>query len=109
MAVFPDGLFGDDEATSVPAKDDKATQTEAESGALRIDTLELLFDCPPDGAPPKTGLGAKCKAKSDCGANDVCGTASVGRACAPDPATASLGNACSTTVDCGPDSPGFEM
>ncbi|MEP7120896.1 MAG: hypothetical protein ABJE95_08305 [Byssovorax sp.] len=90
--------------TSVPAKDVKATETETESGALQIDTLELLFDCPPDGAPPKTGLGAKCKATSDCGTNEVCDTANAGGTCAPDPATASLGNPCSTTVDCGSDS-----
>lgn len=90
--------------TSVPAKDGKATETETEAGALQIDTLELLFDCPPDGAPPKSGLGAKCKVKADCGTNEVCDTANVGGTCAPDPATASIGVSCTTTFDCGTDS-----
>jgi hypothetical protein len=90
--------------TAVPAKDTVTTETESESGALQIDTLELLFDCPPDGAPPTTGLGAKCKVDADCGTSEVCDAANAGGTCAPDPATASLGNACATTVDCGTDS-----
>jgi hypothetical protein len=89
---------------AVPANDGAATEAETEAGALQIDTLELLFDCPPDGAPPSSGLGAKCKVKSDCGTDEVCDLANAGGTCAPDPATASLGNSCKTTSECGTDS-----
>jgi hypothetical protein len=56
-------------------------EQESENGALEIDTLELLFDCPPDNAAPTKGLGAKC---------------------AP-AATNKIGTPCSSTVDCGTD------
>src|SRR5262249_5890339 len=77
--------------------------TESENGALEIDTLELLFDCPPDGAPPKTGLGAACSADTDCDSGDVCDKTNKGGTCAPDPVNANVGAACTTTIDCGAD------
>ncbi|MEO7331120.1 MAG: hypothetical protein ABI193_21265 [Minicystis sp.] len=90
--------------TGIPAKDGAITETESENGALQIDTLELLFDCPPDGAPPKSGLGAKCKTTAECGTNEVCDPANAGGTCAPDPLTAAIGGSCVTTIDCGSDS-----
>ncbi len=88
---------------SGPAKDQTTSEIESDNGALQIDTLELLFDCPPDGAPPSTGLGSHCTATTQCGTNEVCDTTNAGGTCAPDPATAKIGTACSTTLDCGND------
>jgi hypothetical protein len=89
--------------TASSTKDATTSEQESENGALEIDTLELLFDCPPDGPPPKSGLGAICTAKADCSSGEVCDTANAGGTCAPDPASASVGAACNTTVDCGSD------
>lgn len=89
---------------AVGQKDATLVETESENGALEVDVLELLFDCPPDGAKPTTGLGAACKADSDCDAGQVCDLANSGGKCAPDPANANPGAPCSTTVDCGSDS-----
>ena len=85
------------------AMDAKTGEQESENGALQIDTLELLFDCPPDGPAPKTGLGAACKTASDCTSGEVCDMANKGGTCAPDPANAGIGTLCSTTNDCGSD------
>lgn len=91
-------------ATSVAAKDVMASEVESENGALEIDTLELLFDCPPDGVTPSHGLGAACQKDADCDAGQVCDLANGGGKCAPDPANAAIGTRCATTVDCGMDS-----
>ncbi len=69
---------------AVGQKDAAAVETESENGALEVDVLELLFDCPPDGVKPTTGLGASCKADSDCDAAQVCDLANSGGKCAPD-------------------------
>ena len=85
-----------------PAKDTKVIEQESDNGALEIDTLELLFDCPPDGPAAGQGLGAVCKATADCvGDSLVCDPAS-GK-CAPDPKTAKIGTKCTGTIDCGTD------
>lgn len=84
-------------------KDQATTEKESDNGALEIDTLELLFDCPPDGAPPSSGLGSKCNSNSQCGAGETCDTANAGGTCAPDPQTAKIGTSCTTTMDCGTD------
>jgi len=76
-------------------------QAESDAGLLEVDILELLFDCPPDGAPPSTGLGSPCSADGDCSADQVCDLADGGGRCAPDPATTNVGAPCSTTTDCG--------
>ncbi len=88
-------------AASIPKKDGAATEAESDNGALEIDIVELLFDCPPDGAPPATGIGAVCKQTSDCSQGQACDPAN-GK-CAPDSTTAKIGTPCTTTVDCGTD------
>jgi hypothetical protein len=88
-------------AMSVPSKDQAGTENESDNGALEIDTLELLFDCPPDGPPPATGIGSACTKSSDCSAGQACDPANM--RCAPDPSTAKIGTPCMTTIDCGTD------
>jgi len=88
---------------SSAAGDGVAIEGESENGALEIDTLELLFDCPPDGAPPATGLGSKCAADGDCESGQVCDTGNKGGTCAPAASSANVGSACKTTIDCGSD------
>ncbi len=78
-------------------------EVESENGALEIDTLELLFDCPADGVVPSTGLGKRCHAQGECDPGQVCDTNNAGGTCAPDPAHAAIGTPCSSTVDCGTD------
>jgi len=78
-----------------------SAEQETENGATEIDTLELLFDCPPGSAVPASGLGSTCSADADCGAGSVCDAANAGGRCAPDPATAKVGTPCTSTVDCG--------
>jgi hypothetical protein len=90
-------------AAAVPTMDVTAAETESENGALEIDTLELLFDCPPDNSIPTHGLGAACSVDGDCDRGQVCDLANAGGRCAPDPATAAIGTRCTTTVDCGTD------
>jgi hypothetical protein len=90
--------------TSISAMDKTASETESENGALEIDTLELLFDCPPDNAKPAHGLGASCASNNDCDTGQVCDLNNAGGKCAPDPANASIGTRCTTTTDCGTDS-----
>lgn len=85
------------------AKNDLPTiEQESENGALEVDTLELLFDCPPDNAAPAKGLGAKCTDNSQCDTGQTCDLANAGGKCAPD-ATNKIGTPCSSTVDCGTD------
>ncbi|HET6283775.1 MAG TPA: hypothetical protein VFH73_22670 [Polyangia bacterium] len=87
------------------AGDTKVIEMESENGALEIDTLELLFDCPPDGVMPTKGLGAVCTDMSACGPGQVCAPYGVGqKRCAPAPETAKIGTPCTTTIDCGTDS-----
>jgi hypothetical protein len=85
------------------AKSDLATiEQESENGALEVDTLELLFDCPPDNAAPTKGLGAKCTDNTQCDKGQTCDKANAGGKCAPD-ATNKIGTPCASTVDCGTD------
>ncbi len=77
-------------------------EQESENGALEVDTLELLFDCPPDNAAPTTGLGAKCTDETQCDKGQTCDRANAGGKCAPD-ATNKIGTPCASTVDCGTD------
>jgi hypothetical protein len=90
-------------AMAVSASDKTLGEVESENGALEIDTLELLFDCPPDNQTPTNGLGAKCTSTSNCDAGQVCDLANGGGKCAPDPANAAIGTRCTTTIDCGTD------
>ncbi|MGH7284274.1 MAG: hypothetical protein ACRELY_22330 [Polyangiaceae bacterium] len=78
-------------------------EKESDNGALEIDTLELLFDCPPDNTTPSHGIGAKCTDNSTCDPGQVCDTANAGGKCAPDPQNAKIGVPCTTTIDCGSD------
>lgn len=77
-------------------------EQESENGALEIDTLELLFDCPPDDAAPAKGLGAKCTDDSNCDAGQQCDKANAGGKCAPS-ASNKIGTPCASTIDCGTD------
>jgi hypothetical protein len=79
-----------------------AIEQESENGALEIDTLELLFDCPPDNAAPAKGLGAKCTDDGQCDPGQSCDKANAGGKCAP-AATNKIGTPCASTVDCGTD------
>ncbi|HEY0870785.1 MAG TPA: hypothetical protein VGD55_10340 [Acidothermaceae bacterium] len=88
---------------AVPSNDMTAIQTVSDEGALEIDTLELLFDCPKDGPAPASGLGSACSATTACGSGLVCDTAKAGGKCAPD-ATNKIGTPCTSTNDCGTDS-----
>lgn len=88
-------------STSVPAKSGVMTEAESDNGALEIDTLELLFDCPPDGPAPAHGIGSTCATTADCSAAQACDPAN--KKCAPDPSTAKIGTPCMTTIDCGSD------
>ncbi len=88
---------------AIAAGNKTTIEQESENGALEIDTLELLFDCPPDNAAPDHGLGAKCASDGDCGQGQTCDKANAGGKCAP-AATNKIGTACTTTNDCGSDS-----
>jgi hypothetical protein len=94
--------------TAAFAKADTTTiETESENGALEIDTLELLFDCPADNVTPAHGIGAACTGDAMCDAGQQCDLAwgaggGMGK-CAPS-ATNKIGTACASTVDCGSDS-----
>jgi hypothetical protein len=77
-------------------------EQESENGALEIDTLELLFDCPPDNAAPTSGLGAKCTDDAQCDSGQSCDKANAGGKCAPG-ASNKIGTPCASTVDCGTD------
>ena len=89
--------------TAISSMNKTIAEVESENGALEIDTLELLFDCPPDNVNPTHGLGAVCHAPTDCDVGQVCDTANAGGKCAPDPANAAIGTRCTTTIDCGGD------
>jgi len=88
---------------AISTKDVAVAEMEGDAGLLEVDIMELLFDCPMDNITPKTGLGSACKQDKDCGVNEVCDLANSGGVCAPDPITATVGEPCSTTVDCGND------
>jgi len=86
--------------TAVTSGDATTLEIESENGALEIDTLELLFDCPADGSRPDVGLGSACSASKPCASGLSCDTA-WGK-CAPDPSN-QIGTACTSTSDCGTD------
>lgn len=79
-----------------------AIEVESENGALEIDTLELLFDCPPDNVAPTQGLGAKCTTTASCDPGQVCDLQNAGGKCAPDSSN-KIGTPCTSTIDCGSD------
>jgi|GEM_PF-3321961 len=86
------------------ASDVDAAQVGSQDGLSEVDIIEQLFDCPPDGETPGTGLGAACATTAECGDSSlVCDLDNAGGRCAPDPATTNVGAACTTTVDCGSD------
>ncbi len=87
-------------ATAMSTQDVDTAQVESEAGLLEVDILELLFDCPPDGTVPTTGLGSACSADADCGAL-VCDLDNAGGRCAPPTDATRTGAPCTTTVDCG--------
>jgi hypothetical protein len=90
---------------AVTASDTMVIEMESENGALEIDTLELLFDCPPDGVVPSRGLGAVCTEASACDRDQVCAPYGADqKRCAPSPDTAQIGTPCMTTIDCGTNS-----
>jgi hypothetical protein len=95
LAVFDTALQGGDLA---------AVEQESENGAIEVDTLELLFDCPAGTTAPPTGLGSRCASSSGCASGEVCDPDNSGGTCAPDPSTAKVGTACNSTIDCGSDS-----
>jgi len=88
---------------AIAAMNKQVAEAESENGALEIDTLELLFDCPPDNSKPTTGLGAACTSNATCDAGQICDLTNAGGKCAPDPSNAAIGTRCATTVDCGND------
>ena len=77
-------------------------EQESDNGAIEIDTLELLFDCPADNAAPAKGLGAKCVDDTTCDPGQTCDKANAGGKCAP-AATNKIGTPCASTIDCGTD------
>jgi hypothetical protein len=89
--------------TAIAAGDATTVEKESENGALEIDTLELLFDCPPDNAAPTMGLGAHCTGNADCPAGLACDKANAGGKCAPDTSN-QIGTPCANTAECGTDS-----
>ena len=92
--------------TAYAANDTPAVEVESDKGALEIDTLELLFDCPPDSVTPAHGVGAACGPTMACDSGLECdtawGTGGSGK-CAPS-STNKIGTACMSTQDCGTDS-----
>ena len=88
---------------AIAANDVKTIENESDNGALEIDTLELLFDCPADNSSPDKGLGAKCTTDANCGDGQACDTANAGGKCAP-ASSNRIGTACSSTIECGGDS-----
>ena len=88
---------------AIAASDWKSIEQLSEDGALQIDTLELLFDCPPDAVTPDKGLGAKCADDTQCDKGQACDKANAGGKCAPS-ANNKIGTPCTSTNDCGSDS-----
>jgi hypothetical protein len=87
---------------ALPAADVTTIEKESDNGALEIDTLELLFDCPADNVTPNHGLGAKCGSDADCDSGQACDKANAGGKCAP-ASSNKIGTPCNSTVDCGSD------
>jgi hypothetical protein len=85
---------------ALAAKNAAMVEAISEDGALQVDVLELLFDCPADGPPPKTGIGSPCAA-GKCEGGLECDPAS--NKCAPSSAN-KIGTPCSSTAECGLDS-----
>jgi hypothetical protein len=85
---------------ALAAMNGKMVEAISDDGALQIDVLELLFDCPPDGDTRTSGLGSKCPADGKCGGDLVCDPAS--NKCSPSGAN-KIGTPCTSTVDCGSD------
>lgn len=83
------------------SQDVTVAQMESDAGLLEVDILELLFDCPPDGTTPSSGLGAACTDNAGCDPGQVCDLDNSGGRCAPDPTSATVGAPCASTVDCG--------
>jgi hypothetical protein len=92
-----------DLATASAAMDRMTAEAQSENGGDEVDTIELVFACPPNSGAPSHGLGAKCTPTSQCNTGLVCDLANGGGTCAPDPATAAIGTRCTTTQDCGTD------
>jgi hypothetical protein len=92
-------------ALAATPTDVMTVQTESENGALEVDTLELLFDCPalPQGQLPQSGLGSVCADASTCGTGLECSTYGSMKRCVPAHQLAKIGTPCSTTNDCGTD------
>ena len=88
--------------TASAANDTVTIEKESENGALEIDTLELLFDCPADNLKPDHGLGASCKSNAQCDSGQACDLMNGGGKCAPDPSN-KIGTPCNSTTDCGTD------
>jgi hypothetical protein len=86
---------------AIAGKDAKMVEAISDDGALQVDVLELLFDCPADGPAPVTGIGSKCPADGKCTGGLVCDPAS-GK-CAPS-LDNKIGTPCSSTAECGTDS-----
>jgi hypothetical protein len=92
-----------DTAVAAMPMDANSIEVESGNGALEIDTLELLFDCPPDAmGAPTSGLGSPCTASTSCGPGLACDTANAGGRCAPDSSN-KLGTPCMVSTDCGTD------
>ncbi|MEO8901380.1 MAG: hypothetical protein ABI627_07630 [Polyangiaceae bacterium] len=88
-------------SAALATSDSTTLEVESENGALEIDTLELLFDCPADNAKPTNGVGSDCSTGKTCDADFECDPAN-GK-CAPS-STNSIGTPCLSTTDCGTDS-----
>jgi hypothetical protein len=82
---------------------DAKTVENNSDGALQVDVLELLFDCPPDTMTTRTsGVGSPCSTDGKCTGDLVCDTA--WNKCGPSPMANKIGTPCTSTVDCGSDS-----
>ena len=88
---------------AIAANDTPTLEQESDNGALEVDTLERLFDCPADNIAPARGLGARCTTDANCDKGQACDLANAGGKCAPDSSN-KIGTPCTTTVDCGSDS-----
>ena len=85
----------------VANQDKDVLEQEADAGLLEVDILELLFDCPPDGSMPDSGIGSVCVRDTDCQSGQVCDMDNRGGICAPKASDTNVGEPCTTTIDCG--------